>query len=48
MAEFYNAVPADDVPSETASVVEVNGKEIALVHTGGEFYALEPIRLHIV
>ena len=27
MAEFYDAVPADDVPSETASVVEVNGKE---------------------
>jgi 3-phenylpropionate/trans-cinnamate dioxygenase ferredoxin subunit len=40
MADFFDAVPADDVPSETASVVEVNGKEIALVHTGGVFYAL--------
>ncbi|HJT36898.1 MAG TPA: non-heme iron oxygenase ferredoxin subunit [Actinomycetota bacterium] len=41
MAEFYDAVRADDVPDESASVVEVNGKEIALVHTGGEFYALQ-------
>ena len=32
MAEFFDAVPADDVPGETASVVEVNGKEVALVH----------------
>jgi len=40
MAEFFDAVPADDVPGETASVVEVNGKAVALVHTGGVFYAL--------
>ena len=40
LAQLGYAVPADEVPSETASVVEVNGKEIALVHTGGEFYAL--------
>ena len=41
VADFYDAVPADDVPAESASVIEVNGKEIALVHTGGEFYALQ-------
>jgi 3-phenylpropionate/trans-cinnamate dioxygenase ferredoxin subunit len=40
MADFFDAVKADDVPIETASVVEVNGKEVALIHTGGEFYAL--------
>jgi 3-phenylpropionate/trans-cinnamate dioxygenase ferredoxin subunit len=40
MADFYNAVPADEVPDETATVVEVNGREIALVHASGEFYAL--------
>jgi 3-phenylpropionate/trans-cinnamate dioxygenase ferredoxin component len=41
MADFVDAVPADDVPDETAAVVEVNGKEIALIHTGGKFYALQ-------
>ncbi len=41
MADFVDAVPAEDVPDETAAVIEVNGKEIALVHTGGEFYALQ-------
>jgi 3-phenylpropionate/trans-cinnamate dioxygenase ferredoxin subunit len=41
MAEFYDAVPADDVPDESAAVLEVNGKEIALVRTGGQFYALQ-------
>jgi 3-phenylpropionate/trans-cinnamate dioxygenase ferredoxin subunit len=41
MAEFADAVAAEDVPDETAAVVEVNGKEIALIHTGGQFYALQ-------
>jgi 3-phenylpropionate/trans-cinnamate dioxygenase ferredoxin subunit len=41
MADFYDAVPADDVPDESASVVEVNGTEIALVRTGGQFFALQ-------
>jgi 3-phenylpropionate/trans-cinnamate dioxygenase ferredoxin subunit len=41
MADFVDAVPAEEVPDETASVVEVNGKEIALVNTGGTFYALQ-------
>lgn len=41
MAEFYDAVPVDEVPHETAAVIEVNGQEIALIHTGGEFYALQ-------
>ncbi|HVL33041.1 MAG TPA: Rieske 2Fe-2S domain-containing protein [Actinomycetota bacterium] len=41
MGEFYDAVPVDEVDPETACVVEVNGREIALVHTGGEFYALQ-------
>jgi 3-phenylpropionate/trans-cinnamate dioxygenase ferredoxin subunit len=41
MADFYDAVPADEVPDESAAVVEVNGKEVALVRTGGQFYALQ-------
>lgn len=41
MAEFVDAVPADEIPPETAAVVEVDGREIAIVHTGGVFYALQ-------
>lgn len=39
MAEFVDAVPADELDPETACVVEIDGKEVAIVHTGGEFYA---------
>lgn len=41
MAEFYDAVPADELVDEMACVVEVNGREVALIHTGGEFYAMQ-------
>ncbi len=41
MADFYDAVPLDELPEETAAVIEVNGKEVALVRTGGTFYALQ-------
>lgn len=41
MAEFYDAVPVDEVIPETAAVIEVNGREVALVHTNGQFYALQ-------
>ncbi|HEX9711203.1 MAG TPA: Rieske 2Fe-2S domain-containing protein [Actinomycetota bacterium] len=41
MAEFVDAIPADELADGQAAVVEVNGVEIALVHTGGKFYALQ-------
>lgn len=41
MAEFVDAVPVDEVPDDTAVVVEVDGREVAIVHTGGDFYALQ-------
>jgi nitrite reductase/ring-hydroxylating ferredoxin subunit len=41
MAEFVDAVPADEVPEDSAVVVEVDGKEVAIVRTGGDFYALQ-------
>lgn len=41
MAEFVDAVSEDEVPDDTAVVVEVNGKEVAIVRTGGDFYALQ-------
>ena len=41
MADFVDAIPADEITPETAAVVEVDGREIAIVHTGGQFYALQ-------
>jgi len=41
MAEFVDAVPAEEIPEDTAAVVEIDGREVAIVRTGGEFYALQ-------
>jgi 3-phenylpropionate/trans-cinnamate dioxygenase ferredoxin subunit len=41
MADFVDAIPADEITPETAAVVEVDGREIAIVHTGGQFYAMQ-------
>ena len=41
MAEYVNAIPADEIAPETAAVVEVEGREVAVVNTGGRFYALQ-------
>ena len=41
MAEFVDAVPADEIEAETASIVEVDGREVAIVHSGGQFYAVQ-------
>jgi len=41
MPEFYDAVPVDEIDEGAAAVVEVNGQEIAIVQTGGKFYALQ-------
>ena len=41
MTDFVDAIPADEVPDESANVIEVNGREIALIRTGGQFFALQ-------
>lgn len=41
MADFVDAVPIDDIPEESAAVVEVDGREVAIVRTGKEVYALQ-------
>lgn len=40
MPEWVEVAKAEDIKPGTAAVVEVNGVELALVNTGGEFYAL--------
>ena len=41
MSDFVDAIPADEITPETAAVVEVAGVELAIVNTGGQFYALQ-------
>lgn len=41
MFEFVDAIKADEVEPETACVVEIDDREIAIVHTGGKYYALQ-------
>jgi len=41
MAEFVDAVAADEIPEESAAVVEVSGVEVAIIKTGGKYYALQ-------
>lgn len=41
MAEFVDAVPVDEIDPETAATVEVDGREVCIVHTNGQFYALQ-------
>ena len=40
MENFIEVMKADDVPAGTATVVDVKGVEIALINSGGEFYAI--------
>lgn len=41
MAEFVDAMPHEDLLDECALVVDVGGREIAIVRTGGEVYAIQ-------
>jgi 3-phenylpropionate/trans-cinnamate dioxygenase ferredoxin subunit len=41
MADFVDAVPVEDIPEETAAVVEVAGRDVAIVKTGGKVYAVQ-------
>ena len=40
MENFIEVMKVDDVPAGTATVVDVKGVEIALINSGGEFYAI--------
>lgn len=40
MENFVEVAKADEIPSGTATVVEVQGTEVALVNIDGQFYAL--------
>lgn len=41
MAEFVDVLPADEMSEGEAAVVEIDGREVAIVCTGGTFYALQ-------
>jgi nitrite reductase/ring-hydroxylating ferredoxin subunit len=41
MAEYVNAIAASEVDPETACVVEIDGREVAIVNTGGAFHAIQ-------
>jgi 3-phenylpropionate/trans-cinnamate dioxygenase ferredoxin component len=40
MENFVEVVKVDDVPPGSATVVDVKGVEIALVNSGGEYFAI--------
>lgn len=41
MADFIDALSEDDLLEGSALVIEVKGREVAFVRTGGEVYALD-------
>jgi 3-phenylpropionate/trans-cinnamate dioxygenase ferredoxin component len=43
---FVRVASAADVPSGTGTVVNVNGRALALFNVGGRFYALDNTCLH--
>lgn len=46
MAEFVPVAKTGDIPAGEARVFSVNGKEIALCHVDGEFYAIDDVCTH--
>jgi nitrite reductase/ring-hydroxylating ferredoxin subunit len=40
MENFIQVAKIDDVPPGTATVVDVKGIDVALINSGGEFYAI--------
>lgn len=41
MADFVDAIKAEEVDPETACVVEIDGREICIVNTAGAFFAMQ-------
>ena len=47
MPEFKKVAKTEDIPAGQASMVEVNGKEIALFNVGGSFHAIDNTCTHV-
>jgi len=46
MAEFVKVAKADDVPAGQVKIYNVDGRQIALCHVGGEYYAIDDVCTH--
>jgi nitrite reductase (NADH) small subunit/3-phenylpropionate/trans-cinnamate dioxygenase ferredoxin subunit len=46
MSEFIKVANKSDLPSGQGTVVEINGRPIALFNVNGEFYALDNVCPH--
>jgi nitrite reductase/ring-hydroxylating ferredoxin subunit len=47
MPEFVRVARTDDIPAGQATMVEVNGKEIAVFNVGGSFHAIDNTCTHV-
>ncbi|HSP62862.1 MAG TPA: non-heme iron oxygenase ferredoxin subunit [Pyrinomonadaceae bacterium] len=47
MPEFKTVAKSEDIPAGQASMVEVDGKEIALFNVGGSFHAIDNTCTHV-
>jgi nitrite reductase/ring-hydroxylating ferredoxin subunit len=47
MPEFKKVAKTEDIPAGQASMVEVDGKEIALFNVGGSFHAIDNTCTHV-
>ena len=47
MPEFMKVARTEDIPAGRATMVEVNGKEIALFNIGGSFHAIDNTCTHV-
>jgi len=47
MPDFVRVASTDDIPAGQATMVEVNGKEIALFNVGGSFHAIDNTCTHV-
>ena len=43
---FYNAIKKDQLDEDEAMQVIIEGKEVAIINLGGEFYAMDDICSH--
>lgn len=46
MSEFVKVAKAADVPAGQVKIYQVNGRQIALCHVDGEFYAIDDVCTH--
>lgn len=47
MSEFKKVAKTEDIPAGQASMVEVDGKEIALFNVAGSFHAIDNTCTHV-